>query len=125
MERISPSGPVYQAGTLSGNPVAMAAGLASLARLHDPSFYRTLETSTQHLAAGLRSAAVEAGIPVTVNACNGMLTLFFSEVPVTTLAGAQSCDTDRYARFSMPCSIAAFTCRPRNLKHGCYHHNTL
>jgi len=99
MERISPSGPVYQAGTLSGNPVAMAAGLASLARLHDPSFYRTLETSTQHLAAGLRSAAVEAGIPVTVNACNGMLTVFFSEGPITTLANAQSCDTDRYARF--------------------------
>ncbi len=99
MEQVSPSGPVYQAGTLSGNPVAMSAGLASLAPLHDPTFYRMLETSTQHLAAGLRSAAVEAGIPVTVNACNGMLTMFFSDVPVTTLADAQACNTDRYARF--------------------------
>ncbi len=99
MKQVSPSGPVYQAGTLSGNPVAMAAGLASLAPLHDRSFYQMLSTNTECLAAGLRNAAVKAGIPVTVNACNGMLTVFFSEVPVTTLADAQSCDTDRYARF--------------------------
>jgi glutamate-1-semialdehyde 2,1-aminomutase len=99
MERVAPTGPVYQAGTLSGNPLAMQAGLASLKPLRDSAFYRALDQSTRRLADGLRIAAGEAGIPVTVNACTGMLTLFFTPGPVTTLAGAQQSDTTRYASF--------------------------
>jgi glutamate-1-semialdehyde 2,1-aminomutase len=99
MSMVAPSGPVYQAGTLSGNPLAMAAGIAGLQPLRDDGFYRRLEETTQVLAANLREAARHAGVPVTVNACTGMLTIFFTAEPVTTLADAERCDTGLYARF--------------------------
>ncbi|MGH2410541.1 MAG: glutamate-1-semialdehyde 2,1-aminomutase [Chloroflexota bacterium] len=99
MSRVAPEGPVYQAGTLSGNPLAMAAGIANLAPLREPAFYETLDTATHQLAQGLRGAADRAGVPVTVNTATGMLTVFFSASPVETLADAERCDTAAYARF--------------------------
>ncbi|MEA2437177.1 MAG: glutamate-semialdehyde -aminomutase, partial [Thermoleophilaceae bacterium] len=98
MERIAPEGDVYQAGTLSGNPLAVAAGLATL-RLLDEDAYARLERTTSELAAGLASAAADAGIPVQVPHVTGLLTVFFSDRPVTNYADAQACDMDAYAAF--------------------------
>jgi glutamate-1-semialdehyde 2,1-aminomutase len=94
MERVAPAGDVYQAGTLSGNPLAVAAGLAAL-RLLDAPAYAALESKTQRLAAGLREAAGDR--PVQVAAAPGLLTVFFSEAPVRDYAGAQACDLEGYA----------------------------
>jgi glutamate-1-semialdehyde 2,1-aminomutase len=94
MERIAPAGDVYQAGTLSGNPLAVAAGLATLALLDDAA-YSTLATRTETLAAGLREAAGDA--PVQVVSAPGLLTVFFSAEPVTDYAGARACDLDAFA----------------------------
>jgi glutamate-1-semialdehyde 2,1-aminomutase len=99
MEQMAPVGEVYQAGTLSGNPLATAAGLANLLPLQQPGFYERLDALTQRLADGLRRAAHGVGAPVTVNAVTGMLTLFFTEGPVASLDDAQRSDTGRYARF--------------------------
>jgi len=99
MEHIAPLGPVYQAGTLAGNPLAMAAGIATLQRLRDPVVYRDLEASAARLEEGLRRAAAEAGVPAVVNRAGSMLTLFFSEVPITDYASAKQSDTGRYAAF--------------------------
>jgi glutamate-1-semialdehyde 2,1-aminomutase len=97
MERIAPAGDVYQAGTLSGNPLATAAGLATL-RLLDADAYARLERLTAALADGLREAA--AGAPVQVVHTTGLLTVFFSEEPVTDYAAARACDLDAYAAFA-------------------------
>ena len=99
MEQVAPAGPVYQAGTLSGNPVTMAAGLASIEALGDPEFYRRLSDATRRLATSLEDMARRAGVPATVNACTGMLTLFFAPGPVRSLDQARASDTGRYARF--------------------------
>ena len=96
MERLAPAGDVYQAGTLSGNPLAMAAGTATLARL-DGRAYERLGALTDRLAAGL--AALAAGRPLQVAAAPGLLTLFFSDSTVTDFAGAAACDTEAHARF--------------------------
>ena len=98
MERVAPPGDVYQAGTLSGNPLAVAAGLATLALL-DPAAYGRLEAVTAALAAGLREAAAAAGVAVQVAHMTGLLTLFFSDVPVTSYEEAQTCDLSAYAAF--------------------------
>jgi glutamate-1-semialdehyde 2,1-aminomutase len=98
MERIAPAGDVYQAGTLSGNPLATAAGLATLALL-DEAAYAQLDTTTERLAGGLRAAAAEAGVPVQVSHTTGLLTVFFSEDPVRDYDDARACDTERYAGF--------------------------
>ena len=94
MCRIAPAGDVYQAGTLSGNPLAVAAGLAALERL-DEDAYLQLAKTTRALAAGLREAA--GGRPVQVAETTGLLTVFFSAEPVTDYAGAIACDTEAYA----------------------------
>ncbi|MCJ7453434.1 MAG: glutamate-1-semialdehyde 2,1-aminomutase [Steroidobacteraceae bacterium] len=100
MEHIAPLGPVYQAGTLSGNPVAMAAGLATLDGLSAPGFHEKLAVTTDRLVTGLREAARAAGIPFTTNHVCGMFGLFFSEVDkVTTFAEATACDVDMFKRF--------------------------
>jgi glutamate-1-semialdehyde 2,1-aminomutase len=99
MEHIAPVGPIYQAGTLAGNPLAMAAGLASLRPLGDPSFYERLSAITDRLQTGLERAAANASAPVTINAVPGMLTVFFTRDPVHDLAGAEAADTRMYARF--------------------------
>jgi glutamate-1-semialdehyde 2,1-aminomutase len=98
MQRIAPAGDVYQAGTLSGNPLAVAAGLATLAKL-DSRAYLRLGVLTEHLAAGLRDAARSADVEVQVASVPGLVTPFFSAEPVRDFAGASACDLDAYGRF--------------------------
>jgi len=95
MERIAPAGDVYQAGTLSGNPLAVAAGLTALRMLDEPAYLR-LASTTEALATGLREAAAAASVPVTVATAPGLLTVFFSPDPVVDYAGAQACDLDAF-----------------------------
>jgi glutamate-1-semialdehyde 2,1-aminomutase len=96
MERVAPAGDVYQAGTLSGNPLAVAAGLATLRRL-DREAYDELRALTARLARGLRDAAGER--PVTVTSMPGLITPFFAPAPPTDFASASACDLDAHARF--------------------------
>ena len=99
MEKVAPSGPIYQAGTLSGNPVAMAAGLAMLELIQAPGFYADLENKTQLLADGLLAAASEAGVPFSVNRVCGMFGLFFTSEKVETYTQATQCDVAMFNRF--------------------------
>ncbi len=99
MEMIAPLGPVYQAGTLSGNPLAMRAGLATLPRLDALGFYVSLNEKSQRLAEGLRSALGEAKIPGRVNVAGSLLTLFFTADPVRDYGDAKKSDTTRFAAF--------------------------
>ena len=99
MEHVAPLGKVYQAGTLSGNPLAVAAGLATLQVLADPTVYRRLDALGSRLAAGLEAAAREAGVALVVNRVGSMLTGFFTRRPVTDYASAKGADTARYAKF--------------------------
>ena len=99
MDRVAPAGPVYQAGTLSGNPLAMRAGLATLRLLKTLNPYPHLEFLGRRMADGLLSAARETGIPLTVNFCGSMLTPFFTQGPVTDFATASRSDSARYATF--------------------------
>jgi glutamate-1-semialdehyde 2,1-aminomutase len=98
MERVAPAGDVYQAGTLSGNPLATAAGLATLSLL-DGDAYARLDAVATALADGVREAAREAGVPAHVESTCGLLTLFFHEGPVGDYAAAKACDLDRFAAF--------------------------
>jgi len=98
MDRIAPAGEVYQAGTLSGNPLAVAAALATLEHL-DAAAYERLAETTEALADGMRHAARAAGRGVQVQSLPGLLTIFFSDGPVTSWAGAVACDTEAYARW--------------------------
>ena len=100
MEQLAPLGPVYQAGTLSGNPIAMAAGLSTLALLDAADFYPKLNASTRRLTEGLRSAAGTADVALTVNQVCGMFGLFFTHAAqVTNYAQVMACDTRRFQRF--------------------------
>lgn len=99
METISPVGPVYQAGTLSGNPLAMASGIAMLQTLKETNPYDQLEASAALLADGLDRAATEAGIPHTIGRVGSMLTLFFNPDPVTGYDVSSRNDTDAFARY--------------------------
>jgi glutamate-1-semialdehyde 2,1-aminomutase len=99
MERVAPLGGVYQAGTLSGNPLAVAAGLAMLRALSRPGVYERLEAMGARLERGIRDAAAAAGVPVTVNRVGSMLTTFFTAGPVTDYASARTSDTARYAAY--------------------------
>jgi glutamate-1-semialdehyde 2,1-aminomutase len=99
MERIAPVGPVYQAGTLSGNPLAVAAGLRMVELLADGAIYARLEQLGARLEAGLLQAAREAGVPAVVNRVGSMLTLFFTGAPVTDFASARRSDVQKFARF--------------------------
>lgn len=100
MEYIAPLGPVYQAGTLSGNPVAMAAGLATIELVMEPGFYETLAARTQNLCDGLRDAAKDADIPFTTNNVGGMFGFFFTaQDRVETFADVGQCDIERFKRF--------------------------
>jgi glutamate-1-semialdehyde 2,1-aminomutase len=100
MEHIAPLGPVYQAGTLSGNPVAMAAGLATLSGLEAPGFHARLGRATDRLVAGLAEAAARAGIPLATNHVCGMFGFFFTGAGrVNSYAEATACDVERFKRF--------------------------
>jgi len=99
MEKVAPLGPVYQAGTLSGNPLAMRAGIETLKLLAAPRFYEILEEKGKRLEEGLRQRAREAGVPVRINRAGSALTVFFTETDVVDYATAKTSDTKRYARF--------------------------
>jgi glutamate-1-semialdehyde 2,1-aminomutase len=99
MDQISPAGPIYQAGTLSGNPLAMAAGLATLRSLHDDPPYERLEALSARLAGGLDRAATDARVPHVVQRAGSMLTLFFHDGPVHDYADACQSDTRLFAKF--------------------------
>ena len=104
MEKIAPLGPVYQAGTLSGNPVAMAAGLANLKLIQEPGFFEALTARTQELCKGLEVAARSAGVPLHTTSIGGMFGMFFTREPhVHTFAAAQACDIDAFKRFFHAC----------------------
>lgn len=99
MSKVMPAGPVFQAGTLSGNPLAMAAGLATLQELRDHPPYARLEQLGQRLVAGLSDAVKQAGLPHQLARVGSMWTLFFTRDPVTDYDTAKKCDTARFARF--------------------------
>ena len=99
MEMVAPLGPVYQAGTLSGNPLAMAAGLATLRELQSPGFYERLDALSAKLVEGVARAAKSAGVSLRLNRVGSMRTPFFVDAPVTDYASARRADTKRYARF--------------------------
>ncbi|MGZ8136920.1 MAG: glutamate-1-semialdehyde 2,1-aminomutase [Methylococcaceae bacterium] len=100
MEHLAPLGPVYQAGTLSGNPVAMAAGLKTLELIDQPGFYEALTAKTEKLTAGLQERAAGAGIALTTNSVGGMFGMFFSsEEKITSFAQVMRCDQALFKRF--------------------------
>lgn len=99
MESIAPAGPVYQAGTLSGNPLAVSAGLATLKLLAKPGTYEALDAQGALLAAGLAEQAKAAGVPAQINRAGSVLTVFFTASPVRDYAAAKTSDTARFARF--------------------------
>ncbi|HSF18555.1 MAG TPA: glutamate-1-semialdehyde 2,1-aminomutase [Vicinamibacteria bacterium] len=99
MVKISPSGPVYQAGTLSGNPLAMSAGLAQLETLDESNAWVRLEDASAYLERGAREIVSESSFPVTLNRVGSMMTLFFSDSEITDFQSAAEADTTRYARF--------------------------
>jgi glutamate-1-semialdehyde 2,1-aminomutase len=99
MQQIAPAGPIYQAGTLSGNPVAMAAGLATLELIRAPGFHAELERATHALCDGLEAAARDAGVPFHTTRAPGMFGLYFREGPVETFEDAKASDTARFNRF--------------------------
>ncbi len=99
MEQVAPAGPIYQAGTLSGNPVAMAAGLAMLDLIQTPQFYDELDRRTRLLTDTFQAAADEAGVPLTINRVCGMFGLFFTREKVETYAQATACDVAMFKRF--------------------------
>ncbi|MDD5433909.1 MAG: glutamate-1-semialdehyde 2,1-aminomutase [Nitrospira sp.] len=101
MEKIAPSGPVYQAGTLSGNPVAMTAGIETLKILSRPGTYEHLAVLSEQLSEGVKGAANAAGIPVYNTRVGSMFCTFFTETPVTDYVSAKRSDTTRFANFFM------------------------
>lgn len=100
MRKVAPLGPVYQAGTLSGNPLAVAAGLAALRELKaDPEVYERLDRHAARLTSGIAQAAREANVPVTINRVGSMFTVFFGDAEVTDFASASRSDTSRFGAF--------------------------
>jgi len=99
MNNVAPLGPVYQAGTLAGNPLAMSAGIATLKQLTAPGLYERINHNAERLVAGLRKAIAETRVRAQVNASYSLGTIFFTDEPVHDYAGAKRSDTRRYARF--------------------------
>jgi glutamate-1-semialdehyde 2,1-aminomutase len=99
MDQVAPLGPVYQAGTLAGNPLAMGAGIATLKQLAAPGFYEAIATRARRLVDGLRSAAARSSAAVQLNAIGSLATLFFSSAPVSNYSDAKKCDTKRYGEY--------------------------
>ena len=99
MELVAPLGPMYQAGTLSGNPLAVSAGVATLTALERPGVYERLESIASRLVKGLDDAAKESEVPVTINRVGSMFTSFFNPGPVRSQANAEASDGSRYARY--------------------------
>ena len=99
MNQVAPLGPVYQAGTLAGNPLAMRAGIATLRQLKKANLYEGLQANAERLAMGLRKAAADTKTPAQVNAIGSLVTIFFTSEPVREYTSAKKSDTKRYARF--------------------------
>jgi glutamate-1-semialdehyde 2,1-aminomutase len=99
MNNVAPLGPVYQAGTLAGNPLAMSAGIAALKQLTAPGLYEGINGNAERLVAGLRKAIAETNVPAKVNSSHSLGTIFFTDQPVNDYTGAKRSDTKRYARF--------------------------
>lgn len=99
MLHVAPVGPVYQAGTLSGNPLAMAAGIAMLDELSKPNVYEAIEAKAKMLAEGLQAAADKAGVKIALNHSASLLTVFFTDVPVDSYQSAMTANTDQYKVF--------------------------
>lgn len=100
MQHLAPAGPVYQAGTLSGNPIAMAAGIATLTQIKVPGFYDKLSTITQNLIQGIRELSEKHSIPLCINAATGMFSIFFTEqAEVTSYQQVMACSSDRFKQF--------------------------
>jgi glutamate-1-semialdehyde 2,1-aminomutase len=99
MNHVAPLGPVYQGGTLAGNPLAMCAGIATLKELQKPGLYEGLEKLAARLVAGLRRAMVDAGVAAQIGSVGSLSTIFFTSQPVTNYAEAKRADTKKYARF--------------------------
>ena len=99
MEQIAPQGPVYQAGTLSGNPLAMAAGIATLKELQKPGLYEALDETSARLADGLAQVAADAGIPVQVDRVGSMLGMYFADQPVKDFEDAKTSDLERFTAY--------------------------
>jgi glutamate-1-semialdehyde 2,1-aminomutase len=99
MNRVAPLGPVYQAGTLAGNPLAMRAGIATLTELSKPGLYTRIDALAKKLVEGLKQTLAQAGIAAQVNSIGSLSTVFFASKPVNNYTQAKSSDTDKYARF--------------------------
>jgi len=99
MDQVAPLGPVYQAGTLAGNPLAMRAGIAALQQLTKPGLYGEMTALAQRLVSGLRAQVADAGIPAQINAIGPLATIFFTSEPVRNYSDAKRSDTKRYAHF--------------------------
>ena len=99
MDKVAPSGPIYQAGTLSGNPLAMTAGLVTLQKLSEEGVYEELERKAERLSAGLKNAAIAAGIPMTFNRVGSMSCGFFTDQEVFDFTTAKTSDTERFSKY--------------------------
>jgi glutamate-1-semialdehyde 2,1-aminomutase len=99
MEHIAPLGPVYQAGTLSGNPLAVAAGIATLRLLQEPGLYERLDAKARHLCEGVEAAAKRAGVPIYGTRVGSVFCIFFTDQPVTDYASAKTSDTAKFQRY--------------------------
>lgn len=99
MEKLSPLGPIYQAGTLSGNPVAMAAGIVTLDKIKAPHFYEKLARKTSRLMQGFQDAATQAGIPLFTRSVGGMFGFFFSNKEINSFQESTACDVERFKKF--------------------------
>ena len=118
MDRLSPEGPVYQAGTLSGNPLAVAAGLATLAEVSKPDFYDRLEKLSERWESDLRAAFADSPIPVRINRVGSMLTTFFTPNPVRDYDSATACDTALYGKFFQACLKEGLYLAPSQFEAG-------
>jgi glutamate-1-semialdehyde 2,1-aminomutase len=118
MKRIAPSGPVYQAGTLSGNPLAMAAGLATLQGTAAPGFYETLERRTARLVSGIESAARRRGVPVTAGHAGSMWGMYLTAGPVRSFDDAKRADTALFARWHRAALAAGIFLAPSAFEAG-------
>ncbi|MEE8399842.1 MAG: aminotransferase class III-fold pyridoxal phosphate-dependent enzyme, partial [Desulfobacterales bacterium] len=99
LEQVAPQGAIYQAGTLSGNPLAMAAGIATLTQLKTPGFYGALDKRANQLVVGIGAAAEKAGIPVNAGRVGSMMGIFFTDKAVTCFDDAKACDAERFTAF--------------------------
>jgi glutamate-1-semialdehyde 2,1-aminomutase len=118
MDCLAPLGPVYQAGTLSGNPLAMAAGLANLEELEASGAYAKLEKLGEQLAAGMKDAAKSAGVPVQINSCGSMFCTYFTSAPVHNVADALKSDRERFKKFFHGMLDAGFYFAPSQFEAG-------